>query len=254
MNSQIRALIVDDEPLARTALATLLAEHGQVEIIGTAGGVKEARALLALQTPDVVFLDMEMPGGSGLELEPFLPASTRTIFVTAFADYALQAFEFGASDYLVKPVDSQRLEIALARLVRQLPVQQVSAAESYLTIEVDGKVNRVKTTEILWIKAQQNYIVVRIMGKGTPLMVPKSMAEWEGILPPEIFERLDRSVMVNVLQIQTVSWLSRDETLVAFPGDAEAVRVGRTAAQRLKIRLKSGGEPDSAVILPDSSK
>jgi two-component system, LytTR family, response regulator len=240
MDSRIKALIVDDEPLARTALATLLAEHGQVEIIGMAGGVKEARALLALQAPDVVFLDMEMPGGSGLELEPFIPFSTRTIFVTAFADYALQAFEFGASDYLVKPVDSQRLETALARLERQLPLRGDPVADSYLTLEVDGKANRVKAAAILWIKAQQNYSAVRIKGKATSLMVPKSMAEWEGILPPEIFERLDRSVMVNVMQIQTVSWLSRDETQVDFFGDAEAVRVGRTAAQRLKMRLSAG--------------
>jgi two-component system LytT family response regulator len=240
MDSRIKALIVDDEPLARTAMATLLAEHGQVEIIGVAGGVKEARALLALQAPDVVFLDMEMPGGSGLELEPFLPASTRAIFVTAFADYALQAFEFGASDYLVKPVDPQRLEIALARLLRQLPMPQGAAADNYLSIEVDGKVNRIRAAEILWIRAQQNYSAVRIKGKATSMMVPQSMAEWECILPPEIFERLDRSVMVNVMQIRTVSWLSRDETLVDFFGDSEAVRVGRTAAQRLKMRLSVG--------------
>lgn len=240
MNSQIKALIVDDEPLARTALATLLAEHGQVEIIGMAGCVKEARALLARQTPDVVFLDMEMPGGSGLALEPFLPVSTRTIFVTAFSDYALRAFEFGASDYLVKPVDFHRLEIALARLERQLPVGEDSAAESYLTIEADGKSNRVKAAEILWVKAQQNYSVVRIIGEVTPLMVPKSMADWESVLPAEIFERLDRSVMVNVQQIQAVSWLSRDETLVTFLGETEAVQLGRTAAQRLKLRLATG--------------
>jgi two-component system LytT family response regulator len=240
MNPKIKALIVDDEPLARTALATLLAEHGQVEIIGMAGGVMEARALMALQTPDVLFLDMEMPGGSGLELAPFLPASTRTIFVTAFADYALRAFEFGASDYLLKPVDSQRLEIALARLERQLPVPEVSAADSHLTIEVDGKTTRVKAAEILWIKAQQNYSVVRIMGGGAPLMVPRSMAYWESVLPPAIFERLDRSVILNIRQIQTVSWLSRDETLVAFPDESEALRVGRTAAQRLKGRLATG--------------
>jgi two-component system LytT family response regulator len=240
MNSQITALIVDDEPLARTALATLLAEHGQVEIVGTAGGVKEARALLARLTPDVVFLDLEMPGGSGLELEPFLPASTRTIFVTAFADYALRAFEFGASDYLVKPVDSRRLEIALARLERQLPARAGTAADSALILEVDGKTTRVKIAEILWIKAQQNYSVVRIMGSGTPMMVPKSMADWESVLAPEIFERLDRSLILNISQIQTVSWLSRDETLVAFSGEAEAVRVGRTAAQRLKGRLATG--------------
>lgn len=240
MDSRIKALIVDDEPLARTAMATLLAEHGQVEIIGMAGGVKEARALLALQAPDVVFLDMEMPGGSGLDLEPFLPASTRAIFVTAFADYALQAFEFGASDYLVKPVNSQRLEIALARLLRQLPMRGDPVADSYLMLEVDGKANRVKAADVLWIKAQQNYSAVRITGKATSMIVPQSMAEWEGILPPEIFERLDRSVMVNVMQIRTVSWLSRDETLVDFYADPEPVRVGRTAAQRLKMRLSAG--------------
>jgi len=240
MNSQIKALIVDDEPLARIALATLLAEYEQVEIIGMAGGVKEARALLALHTPDLVFLDMEMPGGSGMELEPFLPASTRTIFVTAFADYALQAFAFGASDYLVKPVDSQRLEIALARLERQLPARAVTAAHSSLILEMDGKTTRVKMAEILWIKAQQNYSVVRLMGRVTPLMVPKSMADWESVLAPEIFERLDRSLILNISQIQTVSWLSRDETLIALSGESEAVRLGRTAAQRLKVRLATG--------------
>lgn len=240
MISKIKALIVDDEPLARTALATLLAEHGQVEIIGMAGGVTEARALLALHTPDVVFLDMEMPGGSGFELEPFIPASTRTIFVTAFADYALQAFEFGASDYLVKPVDSQRLEIALARLERGLPVGGAAMEDSYLSIEADGKITRVKMAEIVWIEARQNYSMVRILGAGKSLMVLKSMVEWESVLSPEIFERLDRSLMVNLLQIQTVSWLSRDETLIAFSGDVEAIRVGRTAAQRLKLRLATG--------------
>jgi two-component system, LytTR family, response regulator len=237
MGSRIKALIVDDEPLARAALATLLEEHGQVEIIGMAAGAKEARALLALQTPDVVFLDMEMPGGTGLELEPFLPASTRTIFVTAFADYALRAFEFGASDYLVKPVDPQRLEIALGRLERRLPVREATAGDGSLILEVGGKTTRVKMAQILWIRAQQNYSVVRIMGGGVSLMVPKSMAEWESVLPPEIFERLDRSAILNIKQIQTVSWLSRDETLVAFSDESETLRLGRTAAQRLKGRL-----------------
>jgi len=241
MNSQIKALIVDDEPLARNALATLLVEHGQVEIIGMANCVKEARALLAHLAPDVVFLDMEMPGGSGLELESFLPASIRTIFVTAFADYAHKAFDFGASDYLVKPVDPRRLEIALARLERQLPVHKSIATEHGLTLEMDGKIIRLNTTEILWVKAQQNYSMVRIIGSGTPLMVSKSMADWEDVLPPEIFERLDRSMIVNISQIHTVSWLSRDETLVAFSGNSEVVTLGRTAAQRLKGRLAREG-------------
>ena len=137
-------------------------------------------------------------------------------------------------------MNSQRLEIALARLLRQLPMRGDPVADSYLMLEVDGKANRVKAADVLWIKAQQNYSAVRITGKATSMIVPQSMAEWEGILPPEIFERLDRSVMVNVMQIRTVSWLSRDETLVDFYGDPEPVRVGRTAAQRLKMRLSAG--------------
>lgn len=237
MNSQIKALIVDDEPLARAALATLLSEHGQVEITGMAGCVKEARALLALQVPDVVFLDIEMPGGSGLELESFIPATTRTIFVTAYAEYALKAFDYGASDYLVKPVDSQRLEIALARLDRHIPLHKSIATEKCLTLEMDGKIFRLITAEILWIKAHQNYSMVHTTGKENPLMVPKSMADWEGILEPGIFQRLDRSMIINISHIHTVSWLSRDETLVAFSGEAKAVTLGRTAAQRLKARL-----------------
>lgn len=240
MDSRIKALIVDDEPLARTAMATLLAEHGQVDIIGMAGGVKEARALLVVQAPDVVFLDMEMPGGSGLELEPFLPTSTRAIFVTAFADYALQAFEFGASDYLVKPVDSQRLEIALERLLRQLPRLQDAAADNYLSIEAEGKVNRVRAAEILWIRAQQNYSEMRIKGRASSLIVPKSMANWESELPAESFDRLGRSLIVNVMRIQMVSWLSRDETLIEFQDDTQPLRLGRSAARRLKVRLREG--------------
>jgi two-component system LytT family response regulator len=240
MDSRIKALIVDDEPLARTAMATLLAEHGQVDIIGMAGGVKEARALLVVQAPDVVFLDMEMPGGSGLELESFLPTSTRAIFVTAFADYALQAFEFGASDYLVKPVDSQRLEIALERLLRQLPRLQDAAADNYLSIEAEGKVNRVRAAEILWIRAQQNYSEMRIKGRASSLIVPKSMANWESELPAESFDRLGRSLIVNVMRIQMVSWLSRDETLIEFQDDTQPLRLGRSAARRLKVRLREG--------------
>ena len=109
MNATLKTLIVDDEPLARELLASMLAAHPEVEVIGMAGSVAEARAFLERETPDVLFLDIEMPGARGLDLRGDLLPGTSTIFVTAFADYALEAFDFGARGYLLKPVDPSRL-------------------------------------------------------------------------------------------------------------------------------------------------
>ena len=113
MNATLKTLIVDDDPLARELLASMLAAHPEVEVIGMAGSVAEARAFLERETPDVLFLDIEMPGARGLDLWGDLLPGTSTIFVTAFADYALEAFDFGARGYLLKPVDPSRLARAM---------------------------------------------------------------------------------------------------------------------------------------------
>ena len=115
-STAITALLVDDEPRANERMQQLLAAHPEIVVSGIAGNVAEARAFLETHAPDVVFLDVEMPGGSGLGLLNDLPASTQVVFVTAREKYAVQAFAVAALDYLVKPVDPERLADTVARI------------------------------------------------------------------------------------------------------------------------------------------
>ena len=238
MKATLKTLIVDDEPLARSLLASMLAGHADVEIVGMAGSVAEARSFLESETPDLVFLDMEMPGASGLDLRHYLSPSTVTIFVTAFENYALQAFDFGARDYLLKPVDPSRLGLALERMRQPSTwkVDEVTAAAE--SVSGGGKLSRIPLDRILWIEACQNYTMVRLVDGETPEMLPRSMSEWERLLPRRSFERLGRSIIIHLSRIDTVRWKSRDKSIVEFLGSTHQLLLGRAAAQRLKIRFK----------------
>ena len=235
MNATLKTLIVDDEPLARGLLASLLAAHPEVEILGMAGSVAEARAFLERETPDVLFLDMEMPGASGLELRDDLPPATRTVFVTAFADYALEAFDFGARGYLLKPVDPSRLALVLERLGAE-PSGAADAAVD--AVAEGGKISRIPLERILWIEACQNYTLVRRVDLESPVIISRTLGEWERLLPMQSFERLSRSLIIHLPPIQTVRWQSRDETFVDFLDCKHQLSLGRTASLRLKARLK----------------
>jgi two-component system LytT family response regulator len=235
MNTTLKTLIVDDEPLARDLLASMLAAHPEVEVIGMAGSVAETRAFLESETPDLVFLDMEMPGASGLDLRDDLPPGTRTIFVTAFADYALEAFDFGARGYLLKPVDPSRLALVLERLGAEPSGAVGGLAE---TVAEGGKISCIPLERILWIEACQNYTLVRQVDLDASVLVSRTLSEWVRLLPAQSFERLSRSLIVRLPPIQTVRWQSRDQTLVDFQGSKHQLSLGRTAALRLKARLK----------------
>jgi two-component system LytT family response regulator len=241
MKAIIKVLIVDDEPPARDLLASMLSCHASIQILGMVGNVAEARAFLQQETPDVVFLDIEMPGASGLDLQHDLPPGTLTIFVTAFADYALQAFDFGARGYLLKPLDATRLALVLERL--WLPPVGWEApddvSDDIECVVEEGRMVLVSQARILWIEACQNYTMLRLVDDGPTLMLARTMSEWERLLSRQGFERLSRSMIINLRCIQTVCWESRDATVVDFVGCTHQLRLGRTAALRLKARLKN---------------
>jgi len=139
----LTALLVDDEPLANERMRGLLADCGGVECIGTAGSVVAARKALETLSPDVIFLDMEMPGGTGLDLLPSVPDGTQVVFVTAYEKYAVEAFAAAALDYLVKPVNPERLSETLRRLKKLADLQrlQPTAATATSTGEDDDPVD-----------------------------------------------------------------------------------------------------------------
>ena len=238
MKKGLKTLIVEDETLTRSLLASMLAVHPEVEIIGMAGSVAEARAFLERETPDVLFLDMEIAGTPGLDLLENIPSCVLTVFVSAVADHALQALDFGARGYLLKPVDSARLAIVLGRFGATPPGVPDAVAEAIEFLAANGKIHRICFEQILWVEACQNYTLVRMDDDAPVVMLSRRLGDWERMLPKKNFERLSRSLIVHLRTIRTVRWQSRDETLVDFVDCKHQLSIGRTASLRLKARLK----------------
>ena len=251
------ALLVDDEPAARRRLAELLALHPRIEVIGMVESVEEARIFLAARIPDIVFLDVEMPRGSGLGLLESLPDSVGVCFVTAYPEYAVDAFDFGAVHYLLKPVDPLRLDRAITRLLKgdasslgPEPAIEAGIEAGRKTegeADTDHKVSIVASQtgekmilqlhDILWIEAMGNYSQV-CNGLGRiPLVFRRSLGQWEALLPAGKFVRIGRSHLIHLGRIALVRWKSRDETFLFFEGSEQRLSIGRHAAIRLRELL-----------------
>lgn len=238
MSFLLTALIVDDEPEIRQGLRALLCAHPEIEVLGEAGSVAEVLVSLKTQKPDVVFLDMEMPGGSGLQLERHFEKATRTVFVTAYPDYALKAFQFGAVDYLLKPVDPDRLAITIERLLEGVPDIVSPIPPTVDCIGISGQIDRIRISKILWIEAFQNYTRVYLDQVEKASLCRHTMAAWEEMLPADLFVRAGRSEIIQLSRIRAVRWNSRDVTMVSFEGSETLLQLGRTSAIRLKSIMK----------------
>lgn len=193
-----KAIIVDDERLAREKLAEMLT--GRADITGLADSVATARALLETCTPDVVFLDIQMPGGSGFELIPHLTEATAVIFVTAYDAHALKAFDVNAVDYLLKPVREIRLAKALERLEQKQPdlqTQQPLAYDDHLFVRGRERCRFLRLDRLSCITAEGSYSVLWDID-GSSDMVPRSLTQWEHLLPKRQFLRIHRSAIVNL--------------------------------------------------------
>ena len=246
------ALLVDDEHSASARLGDLLAAYGEIEVLGAVRSVELAVAFIEERVPDIVFLDVEMPGGSGLSLLEKLPAETEVCFVTAYAKYAASAYDFGAVDYLVKPVDPDRLEVAVTRILRAFgsktaaPSRESSdspakatAATFVIPLRDGGAKTVIRCDDILWIEGMGNYSRVCVAGAGKPMLVRRSLAHWEKDLPEKDFSRLGRSQLVRPGRLALVTWQSRSETMLTFTGSSETLTIGRAAAARLREIIDS---------------
>lgn len=247
----ITALLVDDEPKALDRLAEMLDEFETVDVIGRARNVAEAERFLQGRVPDVVFLDITMPGRLGIDLLASAPPDTRVVFVTARDSYAVEAFRAGAIDYILKPYEQDRLAIAIERLEKMFADRdsaasadgaQASAANdqnemAWLSMARGSQTIAVPYGDILWIEAVQNYTRLQAAGM-KPAVVRRTMAEWEAQLPADCFARISRSLIVQIPKVRSTQWQSRDQTLVFFSGLEEPLPIGRTPVARLKERLQ----------------
>jgi two-component system, LytTR family, response regulator len=218
---KIRTVVADDQPLARMRLLALLSEEQDVEVVATVGSGPEAVEALRHSAPDLIFLDVQMPGMDGLAVVEAIGADRMpaTVFVTAYDEYAVQAFEIHAVDYLLKPFGRSRLQKALARVRTRLEADRAGAVAARLLAVVDefrnpaapgerlivrsgGRVTFVDVEQIDFVEAEGNY--VRIHAAGESHLVRETMARLQSRLDPARFFRIHRSRLVNVTRIKAL--------------------------------------------------
>jgi two-component system LytT family response regulator len=232
----MRVLIVDDEAPARARLRRLLAAAADVEVAGEARNAAEALTLVAELAPEALFLDVQMPGPSGLDVAASLadPAPA-VVFVTAFDQYAVQAFDAAAVDYLLKPVEPDRLERALQRLRARVGPAAPHPAPVNLLIPDRGRTHVVPVSEILWLEAADNYVVVHTASRA-PLM-RRTLA---GLLDDlgDAFVRTHRSAAVALAHVTGLEPLEKGDALVVVRG---TVRVPCSRQQRALLAQRLRG-------------
>jgi two-component system LytT family response regulator len=254
-NLKIRALIVDDEPLARRRLRKLLARDADVESVGDCANGYEAIAAINERVPHLVFLDVQMPELDGFDVLAQLEAERipLVIFVTAYDQYALRAFEVSAVDYLLKPFDRKRFEKALQRAKARLMtergdelnqrtlalLEEIKARSSHLErllVKAGGRAFFLKTEEINWIEAEGKYVRLHV-GRESYLL-REAMGTLEARLDPQRFLRIHRSSIVNIDCIRELqSWFHNEYRVILC--DGTQLILSRSCRKKLGDLLQS---------------
>ncbi len=254
-DEDLRAVVVDDEPLAREELCYLLDELAGVEVIAQAGNGPDAVAAVTEHEPDLVFLDVQMPGLTGFEVARRLVAAgppVSIVFVTAYDQHAIEAFEVNAVDYLLKPVDAARLDTAVQRVrqrrsarplndqldrIVQL-VEQRQGRREQLAVKVGERFLLVQADDIIFASlADESITIVTRQISGTCNF--RTLDELQARLDPARFWRVHRSHLVNINKIkEIVPWFSRNYILRMKDAKATEIPVSRSQTRRLREYLK----------------
>jgi two-component system, LytTR family, response regulator len=250
-NRKWKALIVDDEELARKLLREMLASHPEIEIVGECGNGLEAVKTVAEHKPELLFLDVQMPKLTGFDvLELVDPAGLAVIFVTAFDQYAMKAFDVHAVDYLLKPYSKERFEAALERAKNQKAEKAPDAAALAATARPAGqylerivvkdgtKVTLVPTAKLDYVEALDDYVSLATEGK--KLLKQQTISSLEAALDPAVFVRIHRSFVVNFERVNRIEPYGK-ESKVAVLGNGVKLPVSRAGYERLR---KLMGEKD----------
>lgn len=269
MSEKIRTVVVDDEPLARRGLVVRLAQFEHIDVIAECANGRDALEVILQQKPDLVFLDIQMPGLNGFDVLRKVSQESEhmpiVVFVTAYDQYAIRAFEVRALDYLLKPVDEERLEQALQRINHALDEQKEKAHQSklvdlvsemtgedcedilkrladgqsltteaypeHIAIKESGEITRVATNSIEWVDAAGDYMCIHASNETHILR--RTMKELEKDLNPKIFQRIHRSAIVNLNQVEKLCSRQNGEYhLVLHNG--EELKVSRSYKDKIK--------------------
>jgi len=270
MENNIRTIVVDDEPLARKGLAIRLQQFADIELIAQCSNGEEGLAAITEQKPDLIFLDIQMPGMTGFEVLSALHESMEqlpvVVFVTAYDQYALKAFEVHALDYLLKPVDDERLQECIEKIRSQIEHEhqtdhqsklvdmmaqltgsdtetilknladgepiQVKEYNNYISVKDVGETTRIPVKDVIWVDAAGDYMCVHCEDGQTHIL-RKTMKQLELELDPKQFVRVHRSVLVNNSAVKKVLTLSSGEYVIQLSNEHE-IRVSRSYRDKVR--------------------
>lgn len=231
----LRALIVDDEYLARSSMRRALSMDKTLEVIGEAGSISEAITLLRDKHPNIIFLDIDLGGGDVFDFISSLDDPPMIVFVTAHAEYAVNAFGVDAVDYLLKPVTKERMTDALSRAKSRLSREHAASETIAKTIEVrvPGRILRFPESEIVAIKSEGDF--VRLYHRdGEAIMILNTLSAYEKILSSPPFFKTGRSVILNFNRLRRIEVTARSGSKVTMEGAKEPIILGFAATIRLR--------------------
>lgn len=239
--TDIRAVVVDDEPLARSNIVSLLRQDPDVTSIIECGSGQEALDQVRASVPDLLYLDVQMPEYDGFDVLELLGRHVppAVIFVTAFDEYALRAFEAGALDYLLKPFDDSRFHKAFERAREKLTLHRSRTQHvERLIVKSAGRVSFIKVEEIDWIEAADYYVSLHVGNRSH--LLRRSMTDLEESLAPDWFCRIHRSTMVNLRRVSGIEFDSAGEYEVLLE-NGERLKLSRRYRKELEARLGQRG-------------
>ncbi|HEX2969787.1 MAG TPA: LytTR family DNA-binding domain-containing protein [Bacteroidales bacterium] len=236
--TNLKSIIVDDERLARVNLRRLLEPHQEIEVVGEANSCQSAVDMINMFNPGLIFLDIQLSGETGFDLLEMIDKSIKIIFVTAYDEYAIRAFDVNAIDYLLKPVNPERLKSAVDKVVTKEKVKK-SAAKSYeysdsIYVRLNNFASRfIKISSITSIEPVGNYSRIDTI-EGRHCLVLKTLKQWQEELPVNNFVRIHRSRIVNLEHVDHIEKNSENGHRAYLKNKAEPLEVSRRYARRLK--------------------
>jgi DNA-binding LytR/AlgR family response regulator len=202
----IKIVIVDDEPLALDIIETYLEQIHEFKLIGKCTNALEARELIKTERPDVIFLDIEMPGMTGIELAKTLTKATSIVFTTAYPSFAHEGFELDALDYLLKPISFDRFMKTVDKIKAKHHTVDIPAhgapVSDYIFVKADKKFIKVNFSDIWYVEGLKDYVIIKT-GTGR-IITLQTMKSLEDRLPKSIFMRIHRSYIVNIRRINSI--------------------------------------------------
>lgn len=240
MNKRLKTLVVDDEELARKDLRAVLSNFNNLEVIGEAASISEAEEFILNNSLDIIFLDIQLQGENGFDLLPKIGKDINIIFVTAFDKYAIRAFEVNAIDYLLKPVNPDRLKLSLERIEEKSSSEDMKYEklnyEDSIFLQFQNHYTFIKISSISSITSAGDYseIITSSNQKG---LTTKSLKEWEARLPERRFIRIHRTTIINTDFIDKIEDWFNYSYRVFMKNNTKPFVMSRRFAMKLKDRM-----------------